>query len=43
MKIPEGLDDDQRARLMVVAGKCPVHRMLVGGSDVTLGSAAGTS
>ena len=43
VKIPEGLDDDQRSRLMVIAGKCPVHRMLVDGSDVTLGSAAGTS
>ena len=35
--IPEGLDDDQRARIMVVAGKCPVHRMLIEGSDVELG------
>ena len=43
VKLPGGLDDDQRARLMVIAGKCPVHRMLVDGSDVSLGPAAGTA
>jgi putative redox protein len=30
MRIPEPLDDDQRERLIVIAGKCPVHRALAG-------------
>jgi putative redox protein len=43
VSLPDGLDDDQRARLMVIAGKCPVHRMLVDGSDVALRPAAGAA
>ena len=37
--LPDGLDEDRRARLMVIAGKCPVHRMLVVGADVELRAA----
>ncbi|HET6831267.1 MAG TPA: OsmC family protein [Solirubrobacterales bacterium] len=32
--LPEGLDAEQRQRLMVIAGKCPVHRILAAGADV---------
>ncbi|MEZ5075589.1 MAG: OsmC family protein [Solirubrobacterales bacterium] len=32
--LPDGLDDDQRGRIMVIAGKCPVHRILA--SDVEI-------
>ena len=28
IRIPAELDDDQRERLLVIAGKCPVHRTL---------------
>lgn len=34
--LPEGLDDDQRKKLMVIAGKCPVHKLLEHGAEVTL-------
>jgi putative redox protein len=30
MRIPAPLDDEQRERLLVIAGKCPVHRALAG-------------
>jgi putative redox protein len=29
LKLPKELDDEQEKRLLVVAGKCPVHRALV--------------
>ena len=28
IKVPAELDDDQRDRILVIAGKCPVHRAL---------------
>ena len=28
LRVPEALDDEQRERLLVIAGKCPVHRAL---------------
>ena len=28
LKVPEHLSDEQRERLLVIAGKCPVHRAL---------------
>jgi putative redox protein len=28
IKVPAKLDDDQRERTLVIAGKCPVHRAL---------------
>ncbi len=34
--LPEGLDDDQRIRLMRVAGKCPVHRLLAEAIEVVV-------
>ena len=32
--LPEGLDQDQRERIMVIAGKCPVHRILLGDIEI---------
>jgi putative redox protein len=34
--LPAGLDDEQRRRLMVIAEKCPVHRLLEHGAEVTV-------
>jgi putative redox protein len=34
--LPEGLDDDQRRKLMVIAEKCPVHKLLEHGAEVTV-------
>jgi len=36
LRIPEPLDDEQRDRLLVIAGKCPVHRALSGESQVVI-------
>ncbi len=30
IRLPSGLDEDQRRRLEVIAAKCPVHRVLEG-------------
>ena len=30
LRIPAPLSDEQRDRLLVIAGKCPVHRALTG-------------
>ncbi|MBS1678180.1 MAG: OsmC family protein [Actinobacteria bacterium] len=38
--LPAGLDDDQRRRLMVIAEKCPVHRLLEQGSEITVAERA---
>jgi putative redox protein len=35
--LPPELDDEQRRRLLVIAGKCPVHKVLAGEADVTIG------
>jgi putative redox protein len=35
LKLPEGLSDEQVERLRVVAGKCPVHRALIGEVEIT--------
>jgi putative redox protein len=36
LRTPEPLDDEQRERLRVIAGKCPVHRALSGESEVVI-------
>ncbi len=34
LKLPPGLDDEQRRRLLVIATKCPVHKVLAGEANV---------
>jgi len=34
--LPEGLDDEQRSRLLTIAGKCPVHKLLAGETPVSI-------
>lgn len=34
--LPPGLDDEQRRKLMVIAGKCPVHKLLEKGAEITV-------
>jgi putative redox protein len=36
LRLPSGLSDEQRERLLVVAGKCPVHKLLAGETEVTI-------
>lgn len=35
--LPEGLDDEQRRKLLVIAAKCPVHKVLAGEAAVRVG------
>jgi putative redox protein len=34
--LPGGLDDEQRRKLMVIAEKCPVHKLLEKGAEITV-------
>jgi putative redox protein len=36
LRLPEDLSDEQRERLLVVAGKCPVHTLIAGETDVVI-------
>jgi putative redox protein len=36
LKLPAELSDEQRRRLLVIAGKCPVHTVLAGEAHVTV-------
>jgi putative redox protein len=36
LRLPSELSDEQRKRLLVVAGKCPVHRLIAGETAVTI-------
>jgi putative redox protein len=36
VKLPGELDEEQRRRLMVIATKCPVHKVLAGEAHVTV-------
>jgi len=36
VSLPDELDDEQRRRLMVIAAKCPVHKVIAGGAAVTV-------
>jgi putative redox protein len=36
VRLPAGLEEGQRRRLLVVASKCPVHRALTGETTVTI-------
>ncbi len=35
LKLPADLDDEQERKLVVIAGKCPVHRTLAGEVEIT--------
>lgn len=36
LRIPKPLDEEQQRRLLVIAGKCPVHRALVSETKVSI-------
>src|SRR5690349_20311509 len=36
LRLPSELSDEQRKRLLVVAGKCPVHNLIAGETEVTI-------
>lgn len=36
LKLPGGLDEEQRRRLLVIATKCPVHKVLAGEAQVNV-------
>ncbi len=36
LKLPPELSEEQRQRLLRVAAKCPVHKVLVGEASVTV-------
>ncbi len=36
LRLPAGLSEEQRQRLLAVAGKCPVHRLLAGETPVVV-------
>ena len=36
LRLPAELDDEQRARLLLIAERCPVHRVLAGEAKVTV-------
>jgi putative redox protein len=36
LHLPDELDDDQRERLLVIARRCPVHRVLAGETPVVV-------
>ena len=38
--LPDGLDDEQRKKLMVIAEKCPVHKLLEHGAEITVAEKA---
>ncbi len=38
--LPAGLDDEQRRKLMAIAEKCPVHKLLEHGAEITLAERA---
>jgi putative redox protein len=42
VSLPEGLDDEQRKKLMVIAAKCPVHKLLEHGAEITVAEKART-
>lgn len=38
--LPDGLDDEQRRKLMVIAAKCPVHKLLEKAAEITVAERA---
>jgi len=42
LRLPAGLGDERRERLRVIAGKCPVHKVLAHETPVTVSERVGT-
>jgi putative redox protein len=36
LRLPEDLSDEQRERLLVVARKCPIHKLIAGETEVVI-------
>jgi putative redox protein len=36
LRLPDSLDEDQRRRLLTIAGKCPVHKVLASESSIAI-------
>ena len=36
LRLPAELDDEQRAKLLTIAARCPVHKLLAGETPVTI-------
>lgn len=36
LRVPEPLAEEQQSRLVVIAGKCPVHRVIAGATEVSI-------
>ncbi len=36
LRLPDGFDEDQRRRLLQIAGKCPVHRVLASEASIAI-------
>jgi putative redox protein len=36
LRLPSELSDEQRKRLLIAAGKCPVHKLIAGETEVTI-------
>jgi putative redox protein len=36
LRLPSELSDEQRERLLVIAGKCPVHKLIAAETEVTI-------
>jgi len=43
LRLPSELSDEQRKRLLIVAGKCPVHKLIAGETEVTIADKIETS
>lgn len=43
LRLPSELSDEQRKRLLVVASKCPVHKLIAGETEVTIADKIKTS
>jgi putative redox protein len=42
LKLPAELSDEQRERLLAIAGRCPVHRLLAGETHVVISDRVGS-
>jgi putative redox protein len=38
--LPPGLDEEQRRKLMVIAAKCPIHKLLEQGAEIAIAERA---